>query len=359
MNDRPLTSRDLAQLIGVSQSAVSRAFSSTASISPSLRARVLSAAERLGYCPNPIAGALSRERRDVVGLVISDFSNPFYTTLLQRLTQRLQDASLQALLFNVTPGADVQQQLAALRLYNVSTLIVISATVLSAKDLLWAAEGRRLLLVNRVAAETDLPSVSCDSVAGTRAIADHFHELGVRRVAYIGGLEHTVIARERRGAFITRIAEHGMTLTDALHAGEYSYSAGWRAAQLLCLAKKPEAVCFANDILAAGGMDALRDKRGLNIPNDIMVAGFDDIPMSSWPRYQITTVRQPVDRIVEEAVTRAMPGSEVGEGVQDLRIPGELILRLSTQRMPAHSGAMTQGGTAEEPESHDPTKVEP
>lgn len=331
MNDRPLTSRDLAQLIGVSQSAVSRAFNPAASIAPDLRARVLAAAKRLGYTPHPIARNLSGERRDVVGLVISDFANPFYSTLLDRLTQGLQEAGLQTLLFNVTQGADVKQQLAALRLHNISSLIVISATVLSARDLLWAAEGRRMLLVNRVAAETDLQSVSCDSVAGTRAIADHFHERGVRRVAYVGGLQHTVIARERRDAFITRIAEHGMTLTEAVDAGEYSYRGGWQAAQALSLSKKPEAVFFANDILAAGGMDALRDERGLAVPEDILVAGFDDIAMASWPRYQMTTVQQPVQTIVKEALRRATPASPPAEGPQDLRIPGTLVVRRSTQ----------------------------
>jgi DNA-binding LacI/PurR family transcriptional regulator len=331
MNERPLTSRDLAQLIGVSQSAVSRAFSPSASISPQLRMRVLSAAERLGYSPNPIARSMSGDRRDVVGIVISDFRNPFYSTLLESLTQRLQEAGLQALLFNVTRGADVKQQLAALRLHNVSSLLVVSATVLSARDLLWASEGRRMLLVNRVAGETDLRSVSCDHVAGTRAVADHFHHLGVRRVAYVGGLANTVIARERRDAFMTRIAEHGITLTDAVSAGEYSYLAGWQAAQDLSLDKRPEAVFFANDILAVGGMDALRDERGLSIPRDIMVAGFDDIAMSSWPHYRLTTVRQPIDQIVEEAVARTIPGSMVMEGVQDLRIPGELVPRRSTE----------------------------
>jgi DNA-binding LacI/PurR family transcriptional regulator len=332
MRERPLTSRDVARLIGVSQSAVSRAFNPAASISPELRARVLSAAERLGYSPNPIARILSGDARDIVGLVISEFTNPFYSTLLERLTRRLQEAGLQALLFNVTQGADVKQQLAALRLYGVPSVIVISATVLSAGDLLWAAEGRRMLLVNRVAAETDLHSVSCDSIAGTRAVADHFHDCGVRRVAYVGGLAHTVIARERRDAFITRIAELGMTLTDAVQAGEYGYLAGWRAAQALSLAKRPEAVFFANDILAAGGMDALREVRGLAIPRDMLAAGFDDIPMSAWPRYQLTTVRQPVERIVEEAVGWALPDPHAGARAQHLRLPGDLVVRSSTQR---------------------------
>jgi DNA-binding LacI/PurR family transcriptional regulator len=330
MSDSPLTSRDLAELIGVSQSAVSRAFTPGASISPQLRARVIAAAERLGYSPHPVGRSLAGLQRDVVGLVISDLRNPFYFALLERLTQSLQQAGLQTLLFNVTQGADVKQQLAALRLYNVPLLIVISATVLSAKDLLWAAEGRRLILVNRVAAETDLPSITCDSVAGTRAVADHFHELGVRKVAYVGGLAHTVIARERRDAFITRIAEHGMTLTDALSAGEYSYTAGWKAAQELSLSSRPEAVFFANDILAAGGMDALRDQCGLSVPQDVAVAGFDDIAMASWPRYQLTTVRQPIAAIVDAVMVRAKQSREPHPGPHDLRLPGSLVARAST-----------------------------
>lgn len=329
MSEPTLTSRDLAQLIGVSQSAVSRAFTPGASISPRLRERVLSAAERLGYSPNP-GRHLAGQSRDVVGLVISDLRNPFYSALLERMTQALQEARLQTLLFNITLGADVKQQLAALKLHNVSSVIVISATVLSARDLLWAAEGRRMLLVNRVAAETDIPSVTCDSVAGARAVADHFHELGVRKVAYVGGLAHTVIARERRDAFITRIAEHGMTLTDALSAGEYSYMAGWKAAHHLSCAGRPEAVFFANDILAVGGMDALRDERGLTIPRDIAVAGFDDIAMSSWPHYQLTTIQHPIDRIVEEAIARARPDSSPWSGPLDLRFPGTLMKRSST-----------------------------
>jgi DNA-binding LacI/PurR family transcriptional regulator len=331
MNESPITSRDLAELIGVSQSAVSRAFTPGASISPPLRARVLAAAERLGYSPQPVGRRLSGHQGDVVGLVISDLRNPFYSALLERLTQALQQAGLQTLLFNVTQGADVKQQLAALRLFNVPLVIVISATVLSAKDLLWAAEGRRMLLVNRVAAETDLPSITCDSVAGTRAVADHFHELGVRKVAYVGGLAHTVIARERRDAFITRIAEHGMTLTDALIAGEYSYMAGWRAAQDLSLSSRPEAVFFANDILATGGMDALRDQCGLSVPHDIAVAGFDDIAMSSWPRYRLTTVRQPIVAIVDAAMARAVQMQQPDPGPHDLRLPGTLIVRASTR----------------------------
>ena len=235
----------------------------------------------------------------------------------------------------------VAQQLAALRLFNVTLVIVISATVLSAKDLLWAAEGRRMILVNRVAAETDLPSITCDSIAGTRAVADHFHELGVRKVAYVGGLAHTVIARERRDAFITRIAEHGMTLTDALSAGEYSYMAGWTVAQELSLSSRPEAVFFANDILAVGGMDALRDQCGLSVPRDVAVAGFDDIAMSSWPRYQLTTVRQPIATIVDATMARAKQVRLPDGGSNDLRLPGTLVVRASTctSKAPTKAGA--------------------
>lgn len=332
MSGRPLTSRDLARLIGVSQSAVSRAFTPSASISPLLRERIHAAAERLGYRPNGIARSLSGDSSHIVGLVISDLRNPFYPTLLERLTQALQEAGLQTLLFNVTEGADVKQQLAALRSYNVETLIVISATVLSAADLIWAAEGRRMLLVNRAAAETDLSSIACDGAAGVTAIADHFHARGVRRVGYVGGLAHTVIARERRDAFITRIAEHGMVLAGALSAGEYSYLAGWRAALQLGGESRPEAIFFANDILATGGMDALRDELGLSIPRDMLVAGFDDIAMAAWPRYEITTIRQPVDEIVAHTLALVSArGAQDARG-HEIRLPGTLVVRRSTSR---------------------------
>lgn len=328
---KPITARELARLIGVSQSAVSRAFSPGTSISPELRTRILKTAQELNYQPNAIASMLSTRRSNIVGIVISEMQNPFYPLLIEKLTGALQRVGLQSLLFNVTRGSNVEEQLVALRKYNVDAVVIISATVLSGASMAWATEGRAAVLVNRVIPESNLTSVSCDNVAGARAIADHFHAIGRKRVAYIGGLPHTSTNLERQGNFITRVAELGMVLTGSLSAGEYTYEAGYRTIQRWKGVDNTDAIFFANDILAAGGFDALKDVVGLSVPDDVAVAGFDNIAMANWPRYQLTTFTQPVDAIVDKTVQLIQDGSaHPARPASTHVLNGELIIRRST-----------------------------
>lgn len=328
---KPLTSRQLAAIIGVSQSAVSRAFTPGSSISPALRERILASARELGYQPNAIASMLSTNRTNIIGIVLSDMRNPFYPGLIERLTQGLQRVGRQSLLFNVTPGANIEEQLQAIRQYNVDGVIVVSATILSEKALSWAIEGRRSVLVNRLSLDRQISTVCVDNAAGVGAIADHFHALGRHRIGYVAGMTSTLIGRERRMAFITRVAEHGMKLVAAVDAGEYTYEAGRRATlSLLEEGARPDAIFYANDILALGGMDALRDVKGLEVPEDVAVAGFDDIAMSSWPHYELTTFAQPMEEIVARAVTLICDAPPEGGEAGHETIPGRLIVRHST-----------------------------
>lgn len=354
---KPITARELARLMGVSQSAVSRAFSPGTSISPELRERILRTAQELDYQPNAIASMLSTRRSNIVGIVISEMQNPFYPLLIEKLTRALQRTGMQSLLFNLTRGSNIEEQLVALRKYNVDAVVIISATVLSGATMTWATEGRAAVLVNRVIPDSNLSSVSCDNVVGARAIADHFHAIGRKRVAYIGGLPHTSTNLERQSAFITRVAELGMVLTANLSGGEYSYEAGYRTAQELARGEKTEAVFFANDILAAGGFDALKDVAGLSIPDDIAVAGFDDIAMTRWPRYQLSTFSQPVDAIAERTaqLVNELVADPDRPAVNDL-LSGELLVRRSTVGQSAQAtGAGPQGALSPgEPRDNQP-----
>jgi DNA-binding LacI/PurR family transcriptional regulator len=328
---KQITARQLAHIIGVSQSAVSRAFTPGASISPDLRQRIMRAAEEFDYHPNAIASMLSTRRSNIAGIVVSELQNPFYPTLIEKLSRELQVVGLQSLMFNVTRGSNIEEQLVALRKYNVDAVVVISATVLSGASLRWATEGRAAVLVNRTITDQTLTSVSCNNVEGARAIADHFHAIGRRNVAFVGGLPHTSTNIERQSAFITRIAEHGMTLTHAISGGEYSYEAGYKAGLEIGAGRRTDAVFFANDILAIGGFDALKDELDLRVPDDIAVAGFDDIAMTRWPRYSLTTFRQPVDAMVEKTVqliVEQLAGTDGGPSQNPLN--GELLVRHST-----------------------------
>lgn len=322
-----LTSHQLAALLGVSQSAVSRAFTPGSSISAKLRARVLSGAEKFGYQPNAIASMLATKRTNMVGIVVSEMRNPFYPVLIEKLTQELQGIGLQSLLFNVTPGARIEEQLAAIHIYDVDAIVVVSATILSERALAWASEGRRTILLNRQSNE-ELTTICVDNTAGSRAAVDHFHAIGRKRIGYVAGLTKTAIGVGRQGAFLTRLAECGLTLAGICSDEAYTYEAGWKAAIEL-LKYKPDAIQFASDILALGGIDALK-ARGIDVPGDLAVAGFDDIEMASWPHYSLTTYRQPIDELVAAVVARIADPTIDPAAFEHVTLPGKLIQRQST-----------------------------
>lgn len=323
--NRPLTSRQLATLIGVSQSAVSRAFTPGSSISSDLRDRILKGAREFGYQPNAIASMLTTKRTNIVGIVVSDMRNPFYPVLIERLTQGLQQVGLQSLLFNITPGASVEEQLVAIRTYNVDAVVVIAASVLTERDLAWAIEGRKAILLNRLS-DQSIATVCCDDVAGVRAMVDHLHAIGRRNIGYVAGLSKTAIGMQRHSAFTTRLAQLGMRLAGTVSYEAYSYQAGWQGA-LDLVTERPDAVFFASDILALGGIDALRSEAGVRVPEDIAVAGFDDVAMASWPVYRLTTYRHPIAEIVDHTVA-LLSGDDIP--AEHTTVPGELIVRAST-----------------------------
>ena len=318
-----MTSRDLARILGVSQSMISRAFDPAGKVTPENRARIVQAAADYGYRPNVIARSLTTSRSGIVAIVMGGFDNPFYGAFLDRLASALDAADLRSLLFRVPPGQDVDSQLPALRQYNVDALIVASASISSRIAEEWRNESRRIVLINRTIPGTAAATVSCDNVAGARALAELLVSSGHRRIAYVAGPEHTSTNREREKGLIAALMERGQVLVGRVDAGDYSFAAGHAAARA-CMKARPDAIFFANDILALGGMDCLRHDMGLRVPQDVSVVGFDDIPMAAWPSYDLTTVRQPVEQMVDRAVA-ALSGPD--EAAFNLSLEGALVLR--------------------------------
>ncbi|WP_342361793.1 substrate-binding domain-containing protein [Terrarubrum flagellatum] len=326
-----VTARELARMIGVSQSAVSRAFTPGASISADMRQRILASAAKLGYRPNAIASSLSKRSSKLIGVVLPDLRNPFYPAFLEKLLLALEQAGHQGLVINGPPEGDMEDQLAGLTQYNIETVIIASARVSTATALNWSRNGRSALLFNRPVANVPVASVCCDNAAGARAIADHFNACGYRKVAYVAGPQDMPANTIRQNAFITRVAELGMTLSACIVGGSYGYEIGHRHG-VEAARSGADAIFFANDITALGGLDAIRDIAGLRVPEDIGVAGFDDITMASWPRHQLTTLRQPLDEMIAIAVEMLVNR----EGAQPLPptmrlVAGELVARNTTR----------------------------
>jgi DNA-binding LacI/PurR family transcriptional regulator len=324
--NRSLTSQDVASMLGVSRSMVSRAFNPAASVAPEMRKRIIDAATSLGYQPNAIGRSLQTRSSKIVALVLGTMENPFYAQVLERLSRELQLAGFQSLLFSLSPGQDVDSQLPFLMQYNVDAVIVVSASISTGVAARWIDSGRRVVLFNRTLPGAQLPSVSCDNVGGARAIVDHLVSQGCRRLAFAAGRKDTSTNIERERGFLSRLAEIGMSFAGKTDGEHCTFNDGYNAAIRL-LEHKPDAIFFANDVMALGGMEALRE-RGAKIPQDIAVVGFDDIPAAAWRTNSLSTIRQPLDLMATSAVNLAVQHDQASEA--KVVHPGTLIVRDSS-----------------------------
>ena len=139
-----------------------------------MRARVLEAAEALGYQPNVIARTLSTRRSNIVGIVMATLTNPFYPEMLEQLTKALQQIGLQTLLFHVPPGEEVDSELPLLLQYQVDAVVIASATISSEMARVWTDTGRPAVLVNRTVPDVGLTTISCDNEAAARSCGSSF-----------------------------------------------------------------------------------------------------------------------------------------------------------------------------------------
>jgi DNA-binding LacI/PurR family transcriptional regulator len=329
------TSVDVARLAGVSQSTVSRTFSLDTRIAPETRAKVLAAAEQLGYAPNAIARSLSTNRTNIIGIVMANITNPFYPYVLEQFIAQLQQTGRQALLFTPGPNQDVDDVLPLALQYRVDGLIITSATVSSEMADEFSRQGTPVVLFNRYVLGANVSAVCCDNAEGGRFVANLLLDAGHKRLGYIAGSGDTSTNIDRERGFTDRLHERGVS--HVLRAqGTYSYESGYESAlQLLRGSTPPDALFCANDITAMGAIDAARFELGLSVPNDLTVIGFDDIPPAAWPVYSLTTIRQPVKRMIAKTLQLLFERIEQPDTPPVLElIPGELIRRSSARLEP-------------------------
>ena len=322
---RRVTSTDVARAAGVSQSAVSRAFTPGAHISTATRARVLSAAEMLGYQPNAIARSLVTQRSGIVALIVGELHNPFYPQALSGFAQALEARGKRALLMTHDPGRDIQETLNAARAYQIEAAVVFPTRLNAAPPSLGNVSegGVPVLLFNRHLPGQDLLSVACDNFAGGQLAAEVLLGTGARQLAFIGGDPVTSTHQDRLSGFTRRLAAEGLTPVATL-AQAFTYDWGVQATlELHAAGLRPDAIFGANDIIAIGVLDALR-QLGRRVPQEVSVIGFDDIQESARLAYRLTTIRQPLSRMIADALA-VLASPQPGHGPR--LHPGELIWR--------------------------------
>lgn len=343
-NSSRATSFDVAALAGVSQSVVSRAFTPGSRIAPETRAKVLEAARKLNYVPNSIASSLTTKRTNIVALILGNLANPFYVHVLHAFSQKMQAEGRQLLVFTVDPGADSDEAILHVLKYQVDGVILTAAQLSTRMISLCHDRGIPIVLFNRYIPGSDASGVRCDNAGGGRLIAEAFLAAGAKSFAMITGDPKGTTSQDRVRGFVERLLEEGVKRSEIIEVeGQSSYE-GAAAAALRIFGDRsrprPDALFGINDIMAMGAIDFLRQRLGMSVPDDLMVGGFDDIPEARRPPYQLTTVRQPIDQMVEETLKILhldAPNRPIERGI-DRPIQGRLIWRNTIPVPPESEG---------------------
>ena len=323
-----ITSSEVAKLAGVSQSAVSRVFTPGASASQSTVEKVKKAADYLGYRPNSLARAMVSGRSRIIGLVVAYLDNQFYPEALESLSNSLQVRGYHVLIFMA--GKDmrsIDNVIEEILDYQVDGIIAASVSMSSNLAERCKTVGVPLVLFNR---SQDLPSMSVvtsDNIGGGRKVADFLLAAGYEKIGYIAGWEGASTQRDREAGFISALSEAGKALHNR-KVGNFVMEQAKDATRQMFAYDPPDAVFVANDHMAFAVMDTLRYELGFRIPEDIAVVGYDDVPAASWPSFNLTTVRQPVRKMVNETVEILIRKIEK-QRVQSrkVKIDGPLIIR--------------------------------
>ena len=335
-NDK-VTSLEVAALAGVSQSAVSRVFTPGSSVSLKTAEKVRAAADKLGYRPNVLARSLKSGRSRIIGLLVAYLENYFYPEVVEKLSRDLQKEGYHVLVFLApVTTVNVDQVVHEIMDYQVDGIVLASVSMSSDLAERCLATGIPVVLFNRGQDDPRLSSVTTNNRLGGFALADFLVSLGHNRIAYIAGFEGASTQRDREIGFREGLAAAGQTLF-ARAEGNFVYGDAQIAARnLFATSRRPDAVFVGNDHMAFAVIDVLRFELGLRVPEDVSVVGFDDVPPASWPSYNLTTYRQPVDQMVAETVAMliAKIGAERAEPRQ-IVLEGGLIIRGSAGRRKA------------------------
>ncbi len=337
MSRSAASAKDVAELAGVSRAAVSRCFTPGASISAETRARIVKAADQLGYQVNRLASGLIRNETGLVALIASDVATPYRSALLAALTQALQQAGKVALLIN-TDRSDggAEQALRQAISYRTDAAIFLSGMPARSLAETCMRNGMRLVLINR---EDERPGALRlrlhDAEAGQRAVAI-LKAAGCRRLGLASSGVGTASIVERERGFREAAQAAGIDWIEE-RFGPTGYETGQNLGMaLLARADRPDGIFCTTDLLACGVMDAARWQLGIRVPDELSLIGYDNIAQAGWDSYGLTTFSQPIEDMAAQSVawlSAAAEDDDAGQGdpaaIAELVFAPRLVLRKS------------------------------
>lgn len=333
MPNPKVTSLDVARAAGVSQPTVSRVFTPGMKVSADMERRVRAAAEQLGYRPNTLARSLITGQSKTIGLVLAYLDNPFYPEALEKLSQSLRARGYNIMIILAANHAgEVDGVVQDLLDHQVDGIIMASVSISSALTDRLKEEAVPMVLFNRGQDDASVTSVTSANFDGGYKVAEFLAQGGHTRIAHISGWQGASTGRDRLAGFEAGLKAHS-TAPHAVIDGLFSREASVAAARaLFASGTPPDAIFVGNDHMALAVMEVLRTELGLNIPDDVSIVGYDDVSQAGWPSFQLTTVRQPANRMVEATVEHLLQRIERPDTApKRIEIDGPLIVRKSAR----------------------------
>lgn len=336
------TIKEVARRARVSVGTVSNILSGSAPVSPALRERVQKAISDLDYQPNHVARSLKIRQTRMLGMVISDITNPFFP----QLVRGAEDAALSHNYLLVTFNTDDQlerekQILSVLRIRRVDgILIVVSPNDGEPTHIRnTIAAGIPVVCLDRVPAGLSVDSVSTDSVKGAAMCVRHLISLGHERIGIITGALNLQTAHDRLQGYSDAMREAGLPVQrEWIQEGDFRIETGYRLTKGLLLGAKPPTALFASNAMMGLGVVKATEELGLRCPEDVAIAMFDDLPLAGVLRPHLTAVAQPAYDLGfkgTELLIRRIKGEDAGKRPVSIRLEPELRVRESTFRRAA------------------------
>lgn len=334
-----VTIRDVAKAAQVSVATVSRALNGHGNVTDEVRQRVELAAKQLRYAPHAAARSLSSRRTHAIGVVLPDLYGEFFSELVRGIDSVARENGLHLLVSSYHGHREEQGVAMRAMRGRVDGLLVMSPYAAKpATSAESAAAGLPLVLINSQDAEDGGAALGVANYEGAQAMVEHLVACGHRRIAFIAGPEDNYDAFERRRGYLDAMARLVPDQDVQILPGDFDESSGHVAGlSLLAQPVKPDAVFAANDMMALGCLFAL-NQAGVRVPQDIALAGFDDIPLARFVHPGLTTMRVNIFELGARAarmLLARLAGTEEGKDSQSL--PPQLVLRESSAPRPPAS----------------------
>lgn len=321
----PISIKDIAKVAGVSHTTVSRALRGSSLISDETTKRIQETALALGYFPNAAAQSLKTNRSQALGVIVSNIDDPYFSEILQGIEEIAQGSHYS--LFIAASQRDSERESAivrAMRQHRVDGIIICSTPFSSQRSQQLSKYGIPIVMINNQAAEEYRYSIYHDDIDGSRQVTRHLIELGHRKIAYLGNSSSGRTTQDRLAGFRYEMQAAGLPLSDEYIfelPGSESEKATLAVDHFLRLATRPTAIVCFNDMLAIGVLKALQ-QRGVRVPEEISITGFDNIVFSNYTNPSLTTFDQPKRFIGQKAAELIL---SLLNSTSDIHVPQQKI----------------------------------